>query len=349
MSADDERALRWAQGTGEPRVEFAPEELCMDTVLVSLALSGLDRSDAAIRAYHATRVPDPAEAQWRTDYTRAYHRRDLAEDQPWRDHPDALWLRARASEIEDRWAADPVIGPRWAELDQLRVGAEYGRPPAWWRGELPTMPGVPAPGMDPVTWRSQCQAHDLTSHGRWPAITTTSNREDTEPMNDITDPQHGAESDETESQTEQQMRADFMYAWGSHSDDPAEYDPADSLDYSEYAGPWLSGDKQWMDEWIYLEDATLRWHDDNLDPDRETQPVDTEALSPVRRRSEEQAQYVAEHGIERDEHGMLNSHYVTRVQERAEILVSPSPLAEFLPGNALAAHAANCERDGIER
>ncbi|MFI6366694.1 hypothetical protein ACIBG0_28540 [Nocardia sp. NPDC050630] len=35
------------------------------------------------------------------------------------------------------------------------------------------------------------------------------------------------------------------------------------------------------------------------------------ALSPIEHRSEEQARYLAEHGIERDEYGLLVSHYMT--------------------------------------
>ncbi|MFE3052688.1 hypothetical protein [Nocardia sp. NPDC059239] len=211
--------------------------------------------------------------------------------------------------------------------------------------KLPSMPGEAPPGMDPVTWRGQAQARDLTGHGRWPDITTTSNREDTEPMNDITHPQQAPRAIVTE--TEQQMRADFMHAWGSHNNS-WDYDPADDIAYMEYAGPWLT-DERWVGEWVHLEDATLRWSEVS-DIDAEIEKFDTAELSPIRRRSEEQARYIAEHGIERDEHGLLSSHYVTRVEERAESGVgTPSPLADYKPGNALAAHLANSERDGFDR
>ncbi|MFE2999367.1 hypothetical protein ACFXG4_30710 [Nocardia sp. NPDC059246] len=167
-------------------------------------------------------------------------------------------------------------------------------------------------------------------------------------MNDITHPEHTAEPDETESETEQQMRADFMHAWGTYNNS-WDYDPADDIDYMEYAGPWLSGDQRWMNEWIYLEDATLQWAE-NPDLFAEVQDGDRKTLSSVQVRSQEQARYIAEHGIERDESGLLTSHYVTRVQDRAESAAGvSSPLADYRPGNALAAHLANSERDGFER
>ncbi|MGW4117085.1 hypothetical protein [Nocardia sp. NPDC004711] len=413
MSTEDDRAKRWAKGTAtrSPR-EIDPEDLCMDSLLTALSHHGLDRIDAAIADYRATRVPDPREALWRTDYTRVHMRHDLAEDRPWPDHPDAIWLRDSASEIKQKWATDPEIAPRWAELNNfwIKTGGSSFFPPSGQDG-LPTMPGEAPPGMDPVTWRSQAQARDLAGHYRWPDITTTTNREDTEPMNDITHPEHTVEAPDwadegygpsveslpgepeyeyrpatpeavgIESETEQQMRADFMHAWGSYSADPDRYDPADELAYTEYSHQWVS-DERWIKEWVYLEDATLHWRE-NLDITAEIGDVEADTLSPIRRRSEAQARYIAEHGIERDEHGLLSSHYVTRVENRAALVAAlsgdtllsfstdraalsdsygtrveergepaagtPSPLADYQPSNALAAHLENSERDGFER
>ncbi|MFE3057124.1 hypothetical protein [Nocardia sp. NPDC059239] len=213
----------------------------------------------------------------------------------------------------------------------------------------PTMPGEAPPDMDPATRRSQSQARDLAGHYGWPDITTTTNREDTEPMNDTTHPDHTAEPNETESETEQQMRADFMHAWDSLSRDPEEYDPADAVDYAEYSGPWVSNE-HWRDEWDYLWDATHRWRENPAAAVTALRASLDDKLTPSQRRSELQACYIAEHGIECNESGLLTSHYVTRVQDRAESAAgAPSPLADYQAGNALAAHLANSERDGFER
>ncbi|MBU3066422.1 hypothetical protein KO481_33485 [Nocardia sp. NEAU-G5] len=152
---------------------------------------------------------------------------------------------------------------------------------------------------------------------------------------------------ETESWTEQKMRADFMHAQSFVSRDPEDYDPADALDYAEYANPWISGDEKWMNEWIYLQSATQRWREDpEFAAGLNIEGGGDDAPTPIQLRSELQARYIAEHGIERAENGLLTSHYVTRIEDRDH---GPSPLANYLPGNALAAHAANFERDGVER
>ncbi|MEV6070041.1 hypothetical protein AB0L82_26145 [Nocardia sp. NPDC052001] len=342
----DERAQRWAKGTkAAPTLDWESdlENWCMDALLVTYAQCGLDRIDTKIGEYHASRVPDPAEAQWRTDYTRAHMRVDLALDQPWPEHPDAAWLYERAAEIEQHWIADPEVAPRWRELRQLWIETGAFIHPQG-QLELPTIPGETPPGMDPVTWRSQAQARDLSGHGRWSAITTkTTDREDTEPMNDITQPEPFTPAEAGE--TETRMRADFVHAWSTYE---GEYDPADAVDYGDYANRWMS-DPEWVEEWCYLQDATLR-HEDNRDPERLTVDVDLEGLSPIERRSEEQARYMAEHGVERDGSGGVVSPYITR----ADALDRPtagalSALAEFKPGNALAADAATSEHDGFER
>jgi hypothetical protein len=431
VSGDAERAIRWVNGTANgPALvrEVSAEDLCMDTLLMALSRAGLDRIDAAISDYHATRVPDPHEALWRTDYTRVHMRRELAEDRPWPDHPDAVYLRGFADEIEQRWTTDAAVAPHLAELDNLRATAEY-RLPLPQAEKLPTMPGEAPPGMDPVTWRSQLQARDLTSHGRWPDITTTTTtREDTEPMNDTTrnqdrdnpsepgyqsrypglppaydDPSlapmlpyeahdflidHGytneyathmteqltaagleltgdnirgwihrpenmvalQEQAGTGSWTEQQMRADFMHAQSCVSHDPEDYDPADHVDYDSYASRWMNGDETWMNEWIYLQSATVDWRTDPAAAETALRAVRDGELTPIQARSQEQAGYIAEHGIERDEHGFLTSHYVTRVEERSGSATDTrSPLADYRPGNAVAAHLANPERDGVDR
>ncbi|MBF6236634.1 hypothetical protein IU474_06020 [Nocardia otitidiscaviarum] len=209
----------------------------------------------------------------------------------------------------------------------------------------PTMPGEAPPGMDPATRRGQSQARDMTGPGRWSDITTTSHREDTEPMNDITDPTHRIES-----KIEQQMRSDFMHAWGAYPDNPAEYDPAAGIGYAEYAEPWLSSDERWALDWDYLSDATLRWTEDPASAESQLALLQKcGLLSEVELRSEEQARYIAEHGIERDEAGQLTSHYVTRVQEREASGGASSALADYRPGSALSAHTTASERDGMER
>ncbi|MGY4100509.1 hypothetical protein ACW2Q0_13285 [Nocardia sp. R16R-3T] len=190
---------------------------------------------------------------------------------------------------------------------------------------------------------------------------------------------------EPESETEQRMRADFMHAESFVARSAEDYDPADALDYREYASPWLNGEARWMHEWVYLTDATQRWRDNPAAAD--TNMIRRGgAMSAIEARSEDQARYIAERGIERDEYGLLTSHYVTRVEEQAwdiaehvdphmpwtnaadmsasapvpvssafaaartrELASSASPLATYQPGNALAASLANAERDGVER
>uniref|UniRef100_UPI003F498F44 hypothetical protein n=1 Tax=Nocardia sp. CA-095871 TaxID=3239971 RepID=UPI003F498F44 len=115
---------------------------------------------------------------------------------------------------------------------------------------------------------------------------------------------------------EQVMRSDFMHAELYSSRDPEDYDPADELDYREYASPWLDRNDEWADHWMYLSDATQRWRDDHAYAERML-AMHQRALSPIEVRSEEQARWIAEHGIERDQSGLLTSHYVTRVDDRA--------------------------------
>ncbi|MEU4343115.1 hypothetical protein AB0H00_17865 [Nocardia sp. NPDC023852] len=306
---------------------------------------GFDRYDAAVAAYYGSRVPDPQEARWRADYSRAYLRWEKYEDR--RGYSDADPLREQAQAIEQRWGTDPAVASRWAELDDLRAHFDYST--AYPPPDESTMPGEAPPGMDPVTWRSQLQARDMTGHARWPDTTTTTNREGAEPMTDPTRAERAEELHETESDTEQQMRADFMDAWSYAVRMTEEYDPADQLAYGEYANPWITGDDRWAHEWLYLEDATTRWDKDPAAAESVMRQR-ADVLSPIERRSEEQARYIAENGFEFDKHGLLICHYVTRLEERADAATeSPAPLADYRPGNALAASMANIERDGVER
>ncbi|MFF0529551.1 hypothetical protein ACFYT3_14275 [Nocardia amikacinitolerans] len=301
-----------------------------------LALVKSPELDGALADYYARRVPDAREALWRTDYARAWHRWDRFEDAPWPEHPRAIEFRAQARAIEDPWRADLVVAPRWAELDELR--ARYENNVMW------DMPSEPPPGMNPTTWRSYLQIRDMTGHGRWSATatTTTTDHEGAEPMTDTTAATHQVESD-----TEQQMRHDFMQAerFSARMRDPEQYDPADSVDRFEYASPWLNRTDEWAEHWMYLSEAADRWRKDPAAAQARLERWHEE-MTPIEGRSEEQARYIAEHGIEHDESGLLTSHYVTRVTDR---LYGASPLADYQPGNALASALANSERDGVER
>lgn len=172
-------------------------------------------------------------------------------------------------------------------------------------------------------------------------------------MTEITRADNSDQAHETESRTEQRMRADFMHAehFNMRCRGNDDYDTADELAYREYSSPWLEGEQQWAEEWLYLSDAVDRWSDDYVRARRELAfRKEVGWLSPVQLRSEQQARYIASYGIEHDESGLLTSHYVTRVQDRTDSEAgAPSPLANHRPGNALAAHQANSERDGIER
>ncbi|MBH0777281.1 hypothetical protein [Nocardia bovistercoris] len=178
-------------------------------------------------------------------------------------------------------------------------------------------------------------------------------------MNENTAAQQGADPNEHESPTEIRMRADFMHANQYIDRDPEDYDPADSVEQAEYSLPWLTRGDEWTAHWCYLEDATNRWRADRDEAADVTMIADAEGvLSPIHLRSEEQACHIAEHGVERDAYGLLTSHYVTRVENYYDTLpgeitppatVAPSALADYRPGNALATHAANIEREGVQR
>ncbi|WP_280351720.1 hypothetical protein [Nocardia abscessus] len=316
---------------------MSSDDRTMEDLISDLIRS--DRLDDAVADYYARRVPDPREALWRTDYTRAYILRDRAEDAPWRDHPDAIALWAQARAIEQRWTADPVVAPRWAEMDEMLAHTVYA---GLFHPEPSTMPSEPPPGMDPTTWRSRLQVRDMTGHGRWPDTSTTrTDHEGAEPMTNTTAATHQY----LVTGLEQVMRSDFMHAELYSSRDPEDYDPADEVAYSEYASPWLDRTDEWAEHWMYLSEATNRWRED---PTEAARVVAASELSPIEARSEEQARYIAAHGIETDHAGLLTSHYVTRVEDRAAGTAG-SALADYQPGNALASSLANNERDGVQR
>ncbi|MGV9676374.1 hypothetical protein ACWDSJ_13925 [Nocardia sp. NPDC003482] len=235
----------------------------------------------------------------------------------------------------DRYEAEMESGLQRArkELREFttRYRAELGEGYLPSEDSGPTMPGVPAPGMAPTA-----------EHGRWPDTPTTTDREGAEPMTDTT----RDDNDATESWPEQQMRADFMHAQASYGRDPEDYDPADGVDYADYASRWVNS-QEWATEWLYLECATAG----ELSEQQEHElGIAADPQSPVRARSREQVRYIAEHGIERDADGFLTSHYVTRVDER-EAELAAAPLADYRPGRTLADSLArtDTERDGAER
>lgn len=140
-------------------------------------------------------------------------------------------------------------------------------------------------------------------------------------MIDNTDP---ADLHDTETDTEQRMRADFMHARhiADRIDrDPESYDPADSVEHAEYASPWLNI-QEWSRHWLYLSEATDRWTADATAARRLAQARETSGYTtPIETRSEDQARHIAEHGIQRDPWGLLISPYVTRVEDRG----APAP------------------------
>lgn len=170
-------------------------------------------------------------------------------------------------------------------------------------------------------------------------------------MNEIAHDQNSRSDHETESETEQQMRADFMRAEHFNLWCMEYGDPADEEAYRKYSSRWTNGEQRWAAEWDYLSGAVDRWTDDYAGAQSQLAfQRDAGWLSPIELRSEEQARYIANHGIERDDAGDFVSHYDTRIRDRAESpSVIPSPLASHQPGNAIAAQLANTERDGIER
>lgn len=152
---------------------------------------------------------------------------------------------------------------------------------------------------------------------------------------------------EVESLTEQQMRSDFMHVEAIYAKPIEDYDPADDVDYNDYASPWLMRTDEWSDAWIYLHEATERYRFDRTMAEKWMRHRAAE-LTPVQLRSEEQARYIAGHDFARDESGLLTSHYGTRLFDRSPEGSAPSPLANYRPGHAVT-NALNTERNGIER
>ncbi|WP_067652915.1 hypothetical protein [Nocardia harenae] len=125
---------------------------------------------------------------------------------------------------------------------------------------------------------------------------------------------------------EARFRADYLHSLACYPVDPAEYDPADSLDAAEYASPWMnSGDWQerdWVAEWVYLGEASERWYR-NPAAAAAHAAKHADELTPVQRRSEAQARYLAEQGLARDRHGHATGPYVEAVEQRGDIAHAP--------------------------
>ncbi|MFC8048120.1 hypothetical protein [Nocardia sp. NPDC057353] len=140
---------------------------------------------------------------------------------------------------------------------------------------------------------------------------------------------------------EARFRADYLHSMACYPDDPAEYDPADSLDAAEYASPWMnSGDWQerdWVAEWVYLGEASERWQRDRTAAAAHA-AKHADELTAVQRRSEEQARDLAEHGITYDEHGLVSGPYIEAVEQRGALAHAPHDVylyryADRVPGD----------------
>ncbi|WP_280500261.1 hypothetical protein [Nocardia farcinica] len=328
-------------------------------------MSADDLDDRYIARY-ATRVPNSAEVLMRADFDRARDLRDAALRSA--DAERMRELMGQAEAIVHRWAdRDDDLGEAtWEHLTQTCV--DWIREPKQMRESYERLRMAQYVGTSPLTpieWRNVEHARELTGHGRWTtelvresadrdmpgeATPGMSNRSDTttayegaEPMTDTT-PTHTAGL-EAESPTEIRMRADFVYAQSLVTRDPDDYDPADAVERAEIVGPWLEREDEWFDHWTYLQQAADRWQRDPQAAAKLAELTETSGYaSQIELRSEAQARHLAEHGIERDETGLITSPYVTRYREQR--VTEPSPLASYRPGAAL---AMGSDREGAER
>ncbi|MEV6064872.1 hypothetical protein AB0L62_33145 [Nocardia asteroides] len=274
-----------------------------------------DELDDPFIARYADRVADEVEVLWRADFARVLD----YEDRGYEEDP-ALLLAA--TEIRDRWVADPQVAARWTELDEIHAAWIFA-PEAMRRAHEVTMPGgLRPPDMDDTRWASHMQAREMADHGAWPGFepTYSSSFERTEPMTNTTPaPAHVLDS-ETESDVERQMRTDFELSRQSYSSNPEDYDPADQLDAQEYASPWLNHeDHRYMHEWVNISQAEELWRSD---PDAAAAQLADTTTAPLQRRHLEHGRNLARGIYTRDVHEV---DYVTDPADAVQTSDSARP------------------------
>lgn len=270
-----------------------------------------DLDDPFIARY-ADRVSDEVEVLWRADYDRTVDMRERGFD-----GDTSLFMQA--DEIEAYWMSDPQVDPHWCDLREIHDGWIQA-PEAMKQAHEVFMPGgLRPPGMSQPRWASHMQAREMTGHGYWPGFEPTFSTdvsERHEPMTDTTDRNELAEAEqwrpegsrpreltewerdlvdqaahildsETESDVELQMRTDYERAAQSYRGDPDEYDPADTLDASDYASTWMEhDDRRYVDEWVAIGEAEELWR---TDPDAAAAQLADTSTAPLRRRTLEHA------------------------------------------------------------
>lgn len=114
-----------------------------------------------------------------------------------------------------------------------------------------------------------------------------------------TTPAHVLDS-ATESDIERQLRTDYELAILCTSSDPAEYDPADAIDYRSYASPWLDHeDPRYTQAWVNIGQAAELWRND---PDAAAARLADPATTALQRRDLEQGHDIARGIYTRDVH-----------------------------------------------
>ncbi len=143
----------------------------------------------------------------------------------------------------------------------------------------------------------------------------------------VAHPETSAHPSELQSLDEQMMRSDFMYVAEIYCQEPQDYDQAAAQEAKELSGPWIASE-EWAEQWRYLMAAMDRWRRDPEASQKLAQQC-APALTPIQIRSEQQARHIAEHGTERNQRGLLTSHYAIHTPRYVErSLGSVDPASE---------------------
>ncbi|WP_069167259.1 hypothetical protein [Nocardia altamirensis] len=267
-----------------------------------------DLDDPFIARY-ADKVADSEEALLRADFARMREMRDNMAHVETEAEIDQLGHDANL--IEERWS-NPASDERenWEYLADAY--ADWKHAPATMRRFHDQVHHDRANGWDPLTpveWRSQLQARELTGHGAWPGPERTSHTRESADDRGVITPTNPAYYQESETDTERQLRADYaqyreaIYRadYGADSDQSERLlqearDIAERWDWDEHES------RQWCATWRHLHSLTSSWQ---IEPERmralygqlaESQARDPRSVDPIRWRNYRQSAELTGYG-----------------------------------------------------